>query len=317
MRAAACLLCAFLTSGSWATQTLPGQEAAALLQRMADAARRLSYEGVFVFQHGDAMQTLHVVNRPAGPLKESRLVAMDGVPREVYCRQGESVSVVSEGGVQRTDRRPSSRHFPDLLPANAALLANWYAVRLGDAERVAGLDCRRVELAPKDAYRWGYVLCAEKDSSLPLKAAMVNEAGKPLLQYAFAEVHIGSQLRGNTQGAQQKIVPGPVEPMRAVSSEVITVRQLPPGFTRIAAARRKLPNKPNEVEHWVYSDGLTHISLFIEPATRPVEAVKGASPQGMMNLLTRQVGNWQVTVLGDAPWPAVEAIAMNLAERQP
>jgi hypothetical protein len=38
---------------------------------------------------------------------------------------------------------------------------------------------------------------------------------------------------------------------------------------------------------------------------------------GMINMLTRQVGPMQATILGDAPWPAVEAIAMNLEARQP
>ncbi len=305
-------LLAALAASAQAGDPLPPHEAAAWLQKMADAARRQAYEGVFVFQHGDVMQTLQIVNRPAGPIKESLLTAMDGAQRELHCRQGESVSVVSEGTVVRTERRLGSRHFPDLLPANAASLANWYAVRLGEGDRVAGMDCRWVELAPRDMFRWGYVLCAEKDSALPLKAMMVNESGQTLLQYAFTKVSIGANPRSSSL---PKSMPGLELMPKQGASEAITVKQLPPGFTRVAAGKRTLPHKPNEVEHWVYSDGLTHVSLFIEPATRPVESVKGASPKGMMNLLTRQVGPWQVTVLGDAPWPTVEAIAMNLAER--
>ena len=87
-------------------------------------------------------------------------------------------------------------------------------------------------------------------------------------------------------------------------------------FVRITAVRRKLPNKPGEVEHWVFSDGLTHISLFLENTTQPVETLRGQSKLGMINMLTRQVGSLQATVLGDAPWPAVEAIALGLEARQ-
>lgn len=295
-----------------AAEPLPQPEAAAWLQQMADAARRLSYEGVFVFQHGDAIQTLHVANRPSGTLKDSQLVAMDGKPREVHCQHGESVSVVSEGGALRTEKRIGSRHFPDLLPVDAAPLASWYKVTLGQGERVGGLDCRRVELTPRDAYRWGYVLCAENKTRLPLKAVMVNEAGKVLLQYSFAEVRIGNAPQAPRMTRSVQDTSGTIKPSNL---EVLAVRQLPPGFARVAALKRKLPHKPVEVEHWIYSDGLNHISLFIEPAVRPVETVKGVTPRGMMNLLTRQVGAWQVTVLGDAPWPAVEYVAMNLVER--
>ncbi len=317
MKPAACWLTGLTTpvllaAGALAAQPLPNQEAALWLQRMADSARRLSYEGVFVFNQGDVMHTLHIVNRGTGPLKESLLTSLDGNRREVICRQGESLSLVAEGGGVRTERRLNSRHFPDLLPANAASLTNWYAVRLGEMDRVAGLDCRWLQLTPKDAYRWGYVLCAESASHLPLKAMMVNEAGRPLLQYAFTEVRIGTSPRAGNPSRNLRST----DPLaRGVPTEPVTVRQLPPGYTRVAAVKRKLPNRPNEVEHWVYSDGLTHISLFIEPATRPVETVRGESAKGMLNLLTRQVGNWQVTVLGDAPWPAVEAIATSIAER--
>lgn len=311
MRAAWLLLLAAF--GAQAADPLPPADAAAWLQRMADASRRLAYEGVFVFQHGDApMQSLMVANRPAGSGKDSRLTAMDGLRREVRCTQGVSMNLMIEGGQVKAEKRLNSRHFPDLLPANAAPLANWYAVRLGESSRVAGLDCRQVELAPKDAYRWGYVLCAEKDTALPLKAVMVNETGQPLMQYTFAEIKLGAMPRSSPAP-----MPGMPEAAQPVGTERVGVRNLPPGFTRITAVKRKLPNKSVEVEHWVFSDGLTHISLFLETAPHPVESMRGQSKLGMINMLTRQVGPMQATILGDAPWPAVEAIAMNLEARLP
>ncbi len=298
--------------GARAADPLPPAEAAAWLQRMADASRRLAYEGVFIYQHGDAaVQSLRVANRPAANGKDSLLLAMDGVPREVRCTQGGSLSLSTEGGQIKVEKRLNSRHFPDLLPANAAPLANWYTVKLGESSRVAGLDCRQVELAPRDIFRWGYLLCAEKDSYLPLKAVMVNEAGKPLMQYSFAEIKLGALTKTPPPPALD--MPPAAQP---VAAERVEVKGLPPGFTRITAVKRRLPNKPGEVEHWVYSDGLTHISLFLENATQPVEPMKGQSKLGMINMLTRQVGSMQATVLGDAPWPAVEAIALGLESRQ-
>lgn len=305
-------LVALIPYGAWAGDNLPSAEASAWLQRMADASRHLSYEGVFVFQHGDApVQSLRVLNKPVGGGKDSRLTAMDGIQREVRCSQGISMSLSTEGGQIKVEKRLNSRHFPDLLPISAAPLANWYAVKLGDMSRVAGLDCRQVELIPKDAYRWGYVLCAEKDTALPLKASMVNETGKALIQYSFAEIKLGAS--STPPPAPAVDVASQASP---VASERVGVRNLPPGFVRITAVKRKLPNKPGEVEHWVFSDGLTHISLFLENTTQPVETLRGQSKLGMINMLTRQVGSLQATVLGDAPWPAVEAIALGLEARQ-
>lgn len=296
-----------------AGEPLPGAEAAALLQRMADAARRLSYDGQFYLTHGDLSQAMRVVNTPSASGKSSLLTFMDGPKREVRCERGGSVTITSEGHTRRSERRMNSRYFPDLLPADATPLAAWYTVRLGGPNRVAGLPCQDVQLQPRDHYRWGYVLCADKTSFLPLRVEMRNDAGKPLLTYAFTQVNI-SQPAAAQMPPKTALMAG--EAPAPAADAPIQVRQLPPGFSRVAAIKRTLPNRPGEVEHWVFSDGLTYISLFLEQSAQPMEQpVKGESGRGMINLLTRQVGSWRVTVLGDAPWPAVEAVAMNLSAK--
>ncbi|TCS70432.1 MucB/RseB-like sigma(E) regulatory protein [Sulfuritortus calidifontis] len=283
------------------------------LQNVAEAPRRLSYEGVFVFQHGDTMQTVQIVNRPAGSGKESRLTLLDGVPREVLCSKAESISLSTSDGQTKLERRLNSRHFPDLLPAQAERLLAWYELKPGKMARVAGLDCRQLELVPKDRYRWGYVLCAEKGTDLPLKAVMVNERGQPLMQYAFTEVQIG---RAREPAMPKLSAKAMAEAPAQASGDTLRLKQLPPGFVRVAAVKRKLPQHAEATEHWVFSDGLTHISLFIEPMARmPQSPVKGESRRGMLNMMVRQVGQHQVTVLGEAPWPAIEAVAMAVEDR--
>jgi len=199
----------------------------------------------------------------------------------------------------------------DLLPVNATPLVQHYRLQLGGTDRVAGQECRLLELVPKDQYRWGYVLCAEQYTGLPLKAVMVGGDGQPLVQYSFVKVRQGAVDKPDPD------LPGmvPADDLRPVDVSPILVRQLPPGYAKVAAIKRKLPNRIGEVEHWVFSDGLNHISMFVEPAPKKAVSIKGQSTRGMMNLLTRKLGRYQVTVLGDAPWPAVEIVAMNLAVR--
>jgi sigma-E factor negative regulatory protein RseB len=309
-------LLVFCAASAQAAQPLPPAEAAAWLQKMADAARRMSYEGVFVVRQGDSLQTLSISNRPAGQSNESRLMALDGNQREVRCSQTGAVTVEATGNQVRMEKRLSRRHFPDLLPANPVALVNWYDVRLGEPARVAGLDCRNVEVLPRDAFRWGYILCAEKDSGLPLKAVVVNASHLPLMQYAFAEVKLGVSGYAMNPSAQAGLLPEMPEAAQPVAAEQVVAKALPPGFTRITAVKRHLPNMAGEVEHWVFSDGLTHISLFLSPSNKPVDTVKGQSPRGMVNLMRRQVGEFQATVLGDAPWLAVETIALGLEPRK-
>ena len=283
MKAAWLLL--LVTMSAQAAQPLSQDEAVAWLQKMADAARRLSYEGVFVVRQGDSMRTLSISNRPTGQGNESRLTALDGNKREVRCSHSGAVTVMSDGSQIRMEKRLNNRHFPDLLPANPQALASWYDVRLGEPARVAGLDCQNVEILPKDAFRWGYVLCAETGSGLPLKAVMVNASSQPLMQYAFAEVKLGTPGQAMKPLKRPALLPEMPEAARQLDSEHVVAKNLPPGYTRIAAVKRRLPNMRGEVEHWVFSDGLTHISLFLSPSTKPVDTVRGESPRGMVNLM--------------------------------
>ena len=64
------------------------------------------------------------------------------------------------------------------------------------------------------------------------------------------------------------------------------------------------------VGHIVLSDGLAAISVFIEPATskRPVSQ-SGLARQGAINVYTRPVGNYWVTVVGEAPAESVKYVA--------
>lgn len=302
-------LLALCTVSAHASPPLPPQEAAEWLGKLADAPRRQSYEGVFVVRQGDAMQTFSVSNRALAQGNESLLSALDGGQREVRCSQTGAVTVVSEGGQVRVEKRLNRRHFPYLLPANPQPLTAWYEVRLGESMRVAGLECRNVELKPRDAFRWGYVLCAEKETGLPLKAVMLNAGNQPLMQYAFAEVKLGAAPRLASKPATLPDMP---EPARPVDTGQVEAKALPPGFVRVAAHKRRLPDMHVEVEHWVFSDGMNHISLFLSQSRKPVETVKGESARGMVNLMRRQIGVFQATVLGDAPPLAVETIAQGL-----
>lgn len=305
------LLLAACALPAWAGSNLSDAEAVSWLQRVSDASRKLPYEGIFVMQMGDRLQTVQVENHTAGIPDGSRLVVLDGQQREVRCYRNESVTLAWGAKGQQFERRLGSRHFPDLLPENAGKLVENYALRLGEIDRVAGKECQSLELVPKDQYRWGYVLCADRLTSLPLRAVMVDGEGRPLVTYAFVKVRPGSA------GKLDPDLPGLVtsDELHPVEGSAIAVKQLPPGYAKVAAIKRKLPKRIGEVEHWVFSDGLNHISMFVEPAPKHLVSLKGQSSRGMMNMLTRKVGRYQVTVLGDAPWPAVEAVAMNLAVR--
>ena len=65
----------------------------------------------------------------------------------------------------------------------------------------------------------------------------------------------------------------------------------------------------------IYSDGLTYVSLFIEPydATRHRREMLVA--MGATQTLTRRQGDWWLTVIGDVPPATLRAFAAGLDRR--
>ena len=104
--------------------------------------------------------------------------------------------------------------------------------------------------------------------------------------------------------------------------EVIAREELPgrldaAGWSRLAELKRRFRNAP-DVNQIVVSDGLSAVSVFIEPAQgRSVPPALGASRQGAVHTSTRKLDHHLVTVVGDVPAECVQTIANGVAMRGP
>jgi len=92
------------------------------------------------------------------------------------------------------------------------------------------------------------------------------------------------------------------------------VKYLPPGFSKVIEGERRFHDKTMPVVHFVYSDGLVAISVFVEPSPAAPQAV-GPSQEGGVNFYRRQLDDHLVTVLGEAPGATVRQIAYSVSRR--
>ena len=65
------------------------------------------------------------------------------------------------------------------------------------------------------------------------------------------------------------------------------------------------------VEHWVYSDGLASVSVYIEEAHNE-EKYGGVSHRGALNAYGTMVAGHYVTVVGEVPRETVEMIGQSV-----
>lgn len=92
------------------------------------------------------------------------------------------------------------------------------------------------------------------------------------------------------------------------------VDALPDGFQKIAEVSRRLPGKDAPVTQMVYSDGLAGISVFIEKSDSDEDDFSGLSGKGLLQIYTKLVNGYLVTVVGEVPPRTVIQVADSVRQ---
>lgn len=294
-------------------------EARNLLTRMEQAARSLDYDGVFVYQRGEQLDSLRIIHQVRGEMVRERLVSLNGAPREIVRTDREvRCYLPDESAVMVEHRRADNRNFPALLPESLSNLEANYHLKTGREGRVAGRKARPVIIKPRDGYRYGYQLWADVQTGMLLKASLHDEQGAVIEQYLFTSLSVGkpvadSELEPQNPGknfvwqrSETTETAAPSNPWQA--------GQLPAGYKLGKQKLRQLPGRRLPVQHLVFSDGLSIISAFIEPASGATKAPPtGLAHMGAVHVYSRTHDKHQITVVGEAPAAAVDMIGESLA----
>jgi sigma-E factor negative regulatory protein RseB len=270
------------------------------LSRAAAAAKQQNYSGVYVYHHGEHVEVLRVLHRTHATGELERVEVMDGTPRQFLRINNDVYCHLPDGKNVRLERNAPRRFFPALLPAQPARLLDYYEAKLGGSERVAGRSCQVVTLEPRDGYRYAHNLWLDKQTGLLLKSHIVNDNGSVVSMFVFSEVQIGKapdvQLFRNDLVGKQ-IQKASLDPPAELAWGVTP----PPGYEQVQEAVRTLPGKQAPVIHLVFSDGLSVLSMFVEPVDPQQQRLQGLSAEGAIGVYAREVDGYTVTTLGEVP----------------
>lgn len=304
----------FVSLPAWGAAGEPSINLDAWLNQVAQAAQHLNYDGIVVYQNSDDVEISHIAHRIDHAGELIRQDALSGSPHS-FMRLNEGVyCYIPEGNQVKIERHQHHRFFPEILPIPATPLAALYVMKMLGHSEVAEHDSIGVSLAPRDAYRYGYLLWADSQSNLLLKLIKLDAHQQPAEQFAFTQVNIGAapnreQFQSGFADKKPIIVPSRESP----AADNWHVGALPPGFHKITQTQLALPDKPQNVVHLVYTDGLATVSLFIEPlAQLGAHLPRGLSSHGMMSLYAHPLGAYQVTALGEVPPATLIMIADSL-----
>jgi len=300
------------------TQVLPNpnvtQNPWIILQKAAQAARELSYEGIFIYQSGASGRSVQITHMNYGQGEYARIVVLDGKPREVLS-QGKDVVIFSPRNEKVViEKRRGQNLFPALLPSNMDLIKTSYDVKLGGIERVGGRDGQVINLEPRDQYRYGYRLWTDREYGLLIKAQTINERHEPTNQIAFSQLTLlNSQnmdwFQPNIDHEKQYVMEDSQAKNIVSEDNTWTVSKLPDGYRKVDQVTRMVAGKPYPVTQLIFSDGLASVSLFIEPLVKGVEPKVGHTVMGATNFYANINNGHQIVVVGEVPEVTVTQIA--------
>ena len=294
------------------------------LLRVSDAAREANYQGVVVYRDGHRMDVMRLVHRQHEGRVQERLTSLTGRPRDIL-REGDTVAV---SGDEPVSSGPQTL-FPMLSREVLTQAAPHYQYRDLGLARVAGRACRGVVMAPHDEFRYGYEICGDAETGVPLRVTVLDRVGRTVEQLLFTEISFPAAIPDAAFAQPPGATPAPAPqaarglnpasaptPTPAPAAEEPTVWRLialPPGFRVVRRELLPSPDGQGLVEHVLLSDGLSAVSVFGVRPRVPEQAFRGLSHIGAMNAYGRRIGAFHITVIGEVPPSTVRMIGDGLA----
>lgn len=288
-----------------------------LINNMSRALSTLNYDGIFIYQRGQQMDTMRLIHKADSNGEFERLISLTGYPREVI-RNNESVTCIfpDNQSVMVEKSRPGKLVSP--LPDSIETVASNYTFAVTGEDRVTGRQAWVIGIIPNDQYRYGYQLWIDKENNLLLKSELRNKAGTPLEQIMFTQLEVldaipDSLLEPSLSGTNYTWYENTPETVSKRSGESQWgVTWMPAGFSMRDYEKQITGDDAAPVEHLIYTDGIAMVSIFIEKLKRDMVISVGPSRLGGVNTFARFFGGYQVTAVGEVPQATVQGMANSV-----
>ena len=290
------------------SQTQP-QTLQSLFAKMSRVSHTLNYQGSFTYEYPSSalLQGFRVSHWVRDGVEHERLLYLNGQEREIV-RDGQAVDCFSPGD------QLLQGHLGN-IGEKLMGLDDLYQFQVRYIERVAGRLTTVLQVMPRDAFRYGYILSVDQETGLVLKSLMIDSNGRILERYQFLELDLNPDVNAMATAPAAKIQHvantdlGGCNQTQNRQPTHWKLRWLPEGFA--FAGQQKVRESTDML---MYTDGLTTFSVFIEPVTdTPPEGV--AQRGSTIVYLTKVMRNaqlYRLTVVGEIPAAAAEQIATGV-----
>jgi len=325
LAARACCSALALSCAAASGAPLPeSADVSAWLTRMQQAAQQRSYLGTLAITSAGVVSSSRVSHHVDGRQRYERVETLDGERPKEQIRHNDVVYTLwPRDRLAVHEKLDGVAGFPS-LPKSAQRAHESYELRQQGIARVAGRDAQVLLLRPRDQWRFAQRLWADRETGLLLRADVLAAGGEVLESAAFSDVAIDSPRAAQAQVNPRKKLDGyrvlrPPTRQVELDSQGWALARAVPGFELISCVQRPLEGSGASdapmVLQSVFSDGLTHVSVFVEPYDEsrhvPVSTSSGAAHVSM----TRH-GQWWLTIVGEVPMQTIALFEAAL-QRKP
>jgi len=300
-------------------------DARSWLARIHAAANQRNYQGTLVFSAGGALSSSRVAHFCIGEQSYERLETLDGRQQRIYRQNDQMHTVWPQSRVVVQEKAGAMSSLPSSTQVVEPRALERYELRPEGSERVAGREAQVFLLQPRDEMRYAQRLWADKATGLMLRADVIGPSRQVLESTAFSEVEIGVKPQPETVLQPMKKLDGyrvvrPQQLHTQLEAEGWALDKPVSGFVFAGCMKRTIESPESTgndpVLQVVYSDGVTHVSLFVEPYDARRAIVPLAGQLGATGTLRQRRGEHWITVMGDVPAATLRAFADALERRR-
>ena len=319
---AACFLFALMSTGLVFAQTTHNEnQALEWFERMSSAFSKLNYDGVFVYTHGDFMDSLRIVHRVDKGIERERIIRLDGQRHELI-RSGENVTCVHPanwtGDINH--RVPAGPFAKSFIRDMSQLSGGYYLQVMGDA-LIAGRETVSLAINPKDDYRYGYNVWLDRETGLLLKSTLVHH-GRVLERFQFTRIDLAADIPDSEFEvgiAGETLIH---YPLLASTEQLIEQKTsgwelawMPSGFRMRVQGIKRAYGGDVRADTLTFGDGMTAFSVFVEKVQNGNHE-ELTSQSGATAAVARKMvlGNnlYLVTVVGEIPLSVAQRVAASV-----
>jgi sigma-E factor negative regulatory protein RseB len=321
------------------------------LQRIQAAAARANYQGTLVTSAGGGMSSSRVLHVVVGDNTYEMLESLDGKQQRML-RHNDSVHTLwPQTKLAVLEKRQTLAAWSTTPQAVDPLAFEHYELRREASARLAGRDAVVFLLEPRDTLRYAQRLWADRDTALLLRADVLGTvapataataaaaaqastgagAAQPqtiIESTAFSAVDIGIKPQPDVVLQAMQRLDGyrllrPQQRQTQLDAHGWLLARPVPGFKLVGSVLRGMENLgasaggAEAVLQTVFTDGLTHVSLFAEPYQAALHRAESQHQQGATASLTLRRGEHWFTAVGDVPLATLKLFALAMDRRSP